>query len=860
MSGMKRRYDYEEEDGYRDFRPRYSKRQRLPPVVQLCKDMLPDIRTIGESVKAFEEDIKFLSEAIINEFGNDEYFNNALLSTFNALILEQPHKQPAIALLTIVVNSGNPAAGKSVINYFYEKLQHLLDMTVVDDFEVTSNETGPWNKIKLTLRFLSLLSPVITLTELTNVYQRLFELAVQLNRSSDANTRNPLSEAIYTNTLLNIPYLFFFNKEDETLRTNVEDLIQYAESNYEVKTVDLSLTKEYNKNLPYEPVQWVQIVLSNVKNALANDMEELKNLFPDYQNLLPTSIEQQMFNDPLTIPEFEKLLPFSGLDKGLGSVDSMWKTPRTAFQVYLPNVVGDFSTVVPITTYTGMLFDDIIVDIVESLEFNRHEVARQVVTLDLYFKPGIFTEPGLSIAQLLVQHNEMPELSTYKIEDLAIENILGLIFKLPTVTQSFAYFYTLLVEICQNSPKAIAPVFGRAFRLFYNNLDNMDHELKMRYLDWFSIQMSNFNFSWKWNEWEQDSIAFSKSFYNPKITFAKNLIRKELRLTSNRPDVEDSLTPEFKQYLDASYISKDQLASYYQSFFEGFSFDPEVIKDNDLLFKNEVFPFHEKVQLILDYIHKQPLEKNISELESLLEDIKSAHGDKIPDFNRFTVTLLIQALVYSGNRSLSHANKYISDAKSDLVTILEKMEVPPEVKEQWIIEAVIRYWNCNSQNGFLIVDSFKHSELVTAKSILTFSLTDLNGQNLGLVDATSIESTFRTLTELALQQASDISVFEFVFERLLEIINDTVSQLGTNEEIVAPSVDNETMLDVDELARLDLIWKYESAVGFIKSILRKYSDEYSVLLDKFSAGLEQAVPHEPTRKQLDQWFNEIREL
>ncbi|AMD21771.1 HFL085Cp [Eremothecium sinecaudum] len=859
MSGMKRRYDYEEEDGYRDFRPRYPKRQRLPPVVQLCKDMLPDIRTIGESVKAFEEDIKFLSEAIINEFGNDEYFNNALLSTFNALILEQPHKQPAIALLTMVVSSGNQAAGKNIINHFYGKLKQWINASVDDEFEVTSNETGPWNKVKLTLRFLSMLTPIVPISDVIGLYYKFFELAIALKRAGTGK-RNPLSEAIYTNTLLNIPYLFFYNKESDELKSKVSELISFVENNYVVETVDLSLTKEYNKNLPYQPIQWVEVVLSNVKNALANDMDELRNLFPDYQHILVATNTGQGFNDPLIMPDVEKLLPFSGLDKGLGSVDSMWKTPRTAFQVYLPNVVGDFSTVVPITTYTGMLFDDITVDIVESLEFNRHEVARQVVTLDLYFKPGIFTEPGLSVAQLLAQHNESPELSTYKIEDLAIENILGLIFKLPTVTQSFAYFYTLLVEICQNSPKAIAPVFGRAFRLFYNNLDNMDHELKMRYLDWFSIQMSNFNFSWKWNEWEQDSIAFSKSFYNPKITFAKNLIRKELRLTSNRPDVEDSLTPEFKQYLDASYIPRDKLRNYYQSFFTNFEIDPEIIKDNTLIFKNQSFPFHEKVTSILDYFHKPPSDKNVGELESILKDIQESNGSIISDFNKFAITLLIQALVFSGNRSLSHANKYISDAKNDLVTILGKIELPNETKEQWITEAVLRYWNCNSQNGFLITDSFKHNELITAKSILSFSFDELDGQNLGLVDATSIESTFRTLTEMALQQTSDFSVFEFVFERLVTISNETIYQLGTSEEIVAPIVDNESTFDDDELARLDLMWKYECAMGFIKSILRKYSDEYSILLDKFRSGIDQTVSHEPTKKQLIQWFDEIREL
>lgn len=854
--------DFDDDEGYRDFRPRMPKRQRVPPVVQLCKEMMPDIRTIGESVKAFEEDIKFLSEAIINEFGNEEYFRNALLKTLYAVAVEQPQKQPAIALLIMTVNSGNQVAGKHILNFFFEELQKWCNASVDETFEVNSNETGAWNKVKLLLRLLSLLSPMVIEDDLVVLYKKLFDFSIELNTLS-AEKRNPLSEAIYSNILLDIPYLFFFQRSNESLKSKVEELISFMETNYKVKSTDISLTKEYNKNLPYEPVQWVQTVLPNVKNALANDMQQLNELFPDYQYLLTEQPGEQGFNDPLNLPTLEQVKPFSGLDRGLGSVDGIWKTPRYSFQVYLPNTIGDFETVVPITTYAGMLFDDIIVDLVESMEFNRKEVARQVVTLDLFFKPGIFTEPGQSIAQLVELHEESPNLSTFKIEDLAIENILSLIFKLPNVSQSFAYFYTLLVEICQNSPKAIAPVFGRAFRFFYKNLDSMDLELKMRYLDWFSIQMSNFNFSWKWNEWEEDSIKFGQSFYNPKITFVKNLIRKELRLTSNKPDVEDSLTEEFQQYLDGPYITNAELLNYYQSFFRDLNIAPEILKDNDLLFKQDFFPFHDSVDQLLEYFHKQPFERNVSELEAILEQLTTQHESVIADSNKLIVTLLVQVLVYSGNRSLSHANKYIGDSRNELSLILDKIEVDQDLKESWIIEAVIRYWNCNSQNGFLIVDTFKYNGLVSPKSILSFSFSEENGKILGLVDATSIESTFRNLTELSLRQETSVNTFEFVFEKLCSTINDTLAQLGAQDsnEVVAPILDSETMTDASQdLPTLELLWKYETAMGFIKSILRKYSDEYVVLLNKFRSGMDSAVSHKPTKDRLLQWFDEMSEL
>ncbi|SCU96947.1 LAME_0F17986g1_1 [Lachancea meyersii CBS 8951] len=854
MVGGKRSRNFDDDDGYRDFRPRMPKRQRVPPVVQLCKEMMPDIRTLGESVKAFEEDIKFLSEAIANEFGNEEYFQDALFKTLYAVIVEQPHKQPAIALLTMVVNAANPVAGKRILNHIFGKLQEWCTSTIDDNLQVTSSETGPWNKIKLLLRFLSLLSPMVEEDELILLYQRLFALSVSLN-NVNPQKRNPLSEAVYCNTLLNIPYLFFFSRENESLKGKVAELIASVESSYLVKSTNLSLIKEYNTKSPYEPVQWVMAVLPNVKRVLSNEMQQISELFPDYSAMMKPQPGNQGFNDPLNLPTAEQLEPFSGLDRGMGSIDGMWKVPRYSFRVYLPNEVGEFETVVPFTTYAGMLFEDVILDIVESMEFNRKEVAKQVVTLDLFFKPGIFTEPGQSIAQLIALHEENPIITTHKIEDLAIEKILSMIFKLPNVSHPFAYFYTLLVEICQNSPKAIAPVFGRAFRYFFNNLDDLDLELKLRYLDWFSIQMSNFNFSWKWNEWEEVSVRHRDTFYSPKVTFMRNLIRKELRLTSSKSDVEESLTDEFKSYMESSFVPRSDLTNYYQSFFKDFQVDSGLLKDNTIFFTQSCFPFNEMIQDVINYFHKQPLERNVSELTAIFQEIQKNYGNIISDFNRFVVTTLMQSLAFSGNRSLSHANKYIGDSRNDLIEVFKNMEADQGLKERWIVEAIIRYWNSNSQNGYLIVDTCKNFELVSAKAILDFSFLEDQGRNWGLVDATSMESTFRTLTELSQRRDASVETFVFMFERLSEIASDTVNQLGTASDVAVMAPESDSAI-----AELELVWKYESCLGFIKSVLRKYADEYATSVEPLSAILNAKISHQRTKEVVSNWLNELQLL
>ena len=882
MSGRKRRnnFDNDDEDDYyqHEFRPRMQKRQKIPPVVQLCKEMMPDITTIGESKKAFEEDIKLLSEAIVNEFGHDEYFNNALLSTFRAVVLEQPHKQPAIALLTITVNSQNEVTGKNIINFFFEELQNTCNDTVkINELQFESNDTGPWNKIKLLLRFLSLLSPILLNDDIINVYTQLLNLAVELN-NLDSEKRNPLAEAIYTNTLVDIPYLFYFNKSDEDLQNKVDQLVSSIETSFKVKSTKLQLLGEYNASIvPYETVELPQVALSNVKKILANNMEQLEQLFINWNHLLPTTLNGgQGFNEPLKLPTCEDLEPFSFFNtcENVGSVDSMWKTPYYIFKIYLPQSTGDFDTVVPINTYAGQLFRDIFIDIVQSLEFNRREVAKQVLMVDLFFKEKFFAEQGISIADLIETYEQDPLASTYKIEDNVIETILSLVFKLPTVSQPFAYFYTLLVDICQNSPKSIAPVFGRAFRFFYNNVDNLDFELKLRFLDWFSIQMSNFNFSWKWNEWENDSKKFSSLDYNPKIVFIKNLIRKELRLTSTPNEVNSSLPDEFKQYMNTSYFSSDILCTIYESYFvnEKIQITIEDIKSNDLIFKDEKFPFANIVSELLDYIHKQNDARDVNELETIIAKFKEGAdplSNYIADFNRFIVFLLTQCVVHCGSRSLSHANKYIGDLHEELKTVWDKLDIPSYVREATIIEAVLTYWNSNSQNGYLIVDAFKFVGMVSAKAIYEFCFKDWNGKVYGLMDVTSIDTIFRTLSNQVKIIKSEESIesgvedFEIVFEKLCIIINNTLLNLNvSNEDIIdIPEINDTTEVNnLEELQRLDMLWKYSTAVSFAKSLLRKYANQYKQLAEKLSTGVNTAIPHVPTRNVLSKWIKEVEEL
>ena len=73
---------------------------------------------------------------------------------------------------------------------------------------------------------------------------------------------------------------------------------------------------------------------------------------------------------------------------------------------------------------------------------------------------------------------------------------------LPESSHKAIYYIALITELCKLSPSTIGPAVGKSIRKMYNLLaDGLDVEIALRFVDWFSIHMSNFNFQWVWKEW-----------------------------------------------------------------------------------------------------------------------------------------------------------------------------------------------------------------------------------------------------------------------------------------------------------------------------------------------------------------------
>ncbi len=213
--------------------------------------------------------------------------------------------------------------------------------------------------------------------------------------------------------------------------------------------------------------------------------------------------------------------------------------PEIYFSVYANQ---DVVSVPPTNNIAAFLVRDALLDSINIMDYNRNITARSLIELDCFFAPRTFTVRATPYDKL----RDIPApRSTWKPEDVAVDAVFSQLFQLPTPEHKLVYYHSVLTEACKLAPAAIAPSLGRAIRYLYRNIHRIDLELANRFVDWFSHHLSNFGFTWKWTEWEEDVFLAD---LHPAKAFIAASIDKEIRL-SFAQRIKGTLPPPYLQLI-----------------------------------------------------------------------------------------------------------------------------------------------------------------------------------------------------------------------------------------------------------------------------------------------------------------------
>lgn len=715
----------------------------------------------------------------------------------------------------------------------------------------------------------------------------------------------------------------------------MSDLLQQAPESTESFLEDMTLF--YDVMSLTEPL--IKTVLTEKETAVVPEGAEENNKNEVNNEAKEEKPEPKMVKHSIgefVIPGAEVLSKYENLEEFASISDKLWKYPRFIIDIF-PREKSrrslEFETRPQFTTYESMVLNDILTNILSNVEYNRVTVSKQFINFQRFFNEKKFSKSNSPLDKLMIIHdlgkglefdliknleestdfeehikNQMINSarriqaefedgykSTWKMEEIILNNIIDLIFTLPSSELPQIYFEALLSDTCgrdwtlvkrsqlhSNESLVFSKLVGDCFRYFYENIEKLEYENIVRFLEWFVFQISNFKFEWEWQEWVSDVIQLGdERVYNPRLFFIKNAIHKEILITNYKFIRDRTLPADLKKFANLTLKNKEELIDYDSKFFgkefaEANTSDPlENVEDSEsngeggedyvvetntdtyklfshYLFNHDDHPYNDICRDI--YMNLENVDESTESLVELTtklkEKIESDSSGIVENSDEYIITLVVQSICLIGSRSFSVFEESLNKVFGDKLNMIVE-NTDNDRKKQWIIDAVLRIWNNEPRIGFMFIEKLLRYGTVSEVTVVESVWNCSESKVLPLCEVYADEFLGRLLDfadesdgeeELA-KQREIIQVYLGMSVAKLNGFYHTVAAEEGNGEI-----DMRYLEGLDDTSS-EAAWGLRNSVGLIVSKVRKYKDldiDFGGLFEKadnadIRAHLQQAV-------------------
>ncbi|KYK58659.1 cap binding protein [Drechmeria coniospora] len=568
-----RKRRYRDDDDQYDRRQQRRRTDHAPVPVRLRRQLL----AIADSpLRQWDTEVRSIARMVTDNH-EDEQLRETYVNLTMQLVVEQPLKTPFVAAVVLTVNVTNPEITADVL----AKLAQAIDSNI---------GLGEWRQVKLLLKFLACLQSALEGQGIFPLLEELFGRAADLQTASSEDT---IGTEIVRIILLTIPYVMAaapgqFQQQAADLMEKTD--IIASEPHALQALVDL-YPPEGEEESPSASMGLCMLLQKQLQAEAAKNWE-LACLPRPWQ--LP--LEEIEGQDKLAGAQKHALPPIAVPAAVVAGPRPLF--PEVWFSVYGDN---DVESVPAVSSIASSLIRDGLADTINILDFNRNAVARYLMDLDCYFADGTFIKRATPFDDLRKYPSDR---NTWKPEDVAVDTVFSQLFQLPKPECKVVYYHSVLTEACKLAPAAIAPSLGRAIRYLYRNGPRMDLELSYRFLDWFSHHLSNFGFTWKWAEWEDDTQLPD---LHPHKWFLLGALDKEVRLSFAQRIVKT--LPESYQPLLGSEKEKDVPDFKFNNPETPFSKEGQQVA---ALLRRKA-P-EEELQAVIDSVHSQASERGLDPL------------------------------------------------------------------------------------------------------------------------------------------------------------------------------------------------------------------------------------------------------
>merc|ERR1719427_2255069 len=362
-------------------------------------------------------------------------------------------------------------------------------------------------------------------------------------------------------------------------------------------------------------------------------------------------------------------------------------TLSEALQHNLPSLVPPPhhpSTLYPLPTVIFRMFD--YTDCPEGpILPGQHSIERWLIEEQLtHILMAGYKERKECAAQLL----SYPLKNKIPLEYIIVEVMFGQIFCLPNPPCLEITYGSILIELCKLQPSTMPQVLAQATELLYERIGVMNVACFDRFVTWFSYHLSNFQFRWSWDDWED---CLSQDPEEPKAKFIREVLLKCLRLSYHQRVVDiipetfavflpDKPTPNFKYAPNGQYANS-----------------VEVRAAERLIAAIKRKCTSEEVLQLL----KQDLDPPMTE-----DDME----DNV--YNPVKIEVFTQTLLFLGQKSFSHSFAAIAKFFSVFKALGNTEEA-----QICMLRSVVQLWRSHQQMLVVLIDKLLKTQIVECAAV-----------------------------------------------------------------------------------------------------------------------------------------------
>jgi len=624
MNRRKRGYEEHGGMGGGGFRSSSSKRRRTTETMEIEERLESLILRLGEkSTSSLESNIEGLASVLEADLST---YKQKILDLLTECATRLPDKCTIYTTLIGLLNTKDYNFGGECVELLIKAMKECL-------------RTGKWDSARHVLRFVADLvnCHVISAGSLLQLLDNFVDAALEEGGSVPQVRRDWFAYAV----LSALPWVGreLYEKKESDLDRMLGSLEGYIKRR--TKTHHAALTAFYT-NVPHPQEEYLDCLWQQIKR-LRSEMWVEKHIVRPYLAFDSVLCEALQHNLPPMIPPPHH-------------PSTTYPLPQVIFRMFDYTDCPEGPILPGQHSIERYLIEEQLRHVLKTHHLERKDCAAQLLSYPL--------------------RNKIP------LEYMIVEVMFAEIFRLPNPEFLEICYGSVLIELCKLQPSTMPQVLAQATELLYERLDTMSVTCFDRFVSWFSYHLSNFQFRWSWEDWE-DTLRMDPDMPKPK--FIKEVLLKCLRLSYHQRIVD--IVPE-----SFSALVPAKPTTVYK--FGGETGSDEIIGS----------------QLASKLTNAIKQKASQDEIQAILMEISDEEHDQ--QFTPLKVSVFVQTLLNLGSKSFSHSFAAIAKFHPTLKSLSQSEE-----SQICILRSMFDLWSSHHQMMVVLVDKLLKTQIVECSAV-----------------------------------------------------------------------------------------------------------------------------------------------